>query len=86
MNEGNFLEVDWSSADIVYLCSVLYPADVMEGIADKCSLLKPGSRLISLKEMPLRPACYRLVAACHSRFSWGLHEVLFYRIMGQDDG
>ena len=75
---GNFLEVDWSAADIVFFASVLYPVEVMDGVADKCQLLKPGSRVVSLREMPERPF-YKLYAACHARFSWGVHEVLFYR-------
>ena len=71
------MEVDWSSADIVFFASVLYPVEVMDGVADKCELLKTGSRLVSLREMPIRPFL-KLQAACMARFSWGVHEVLFY--------
>ena len=71
------MEVDWSSADIVFFASVLYPVEVMDGVADKCEYLKTGSRLISLREMPARPF-YRLDSTCMARFSWGVHEVLFY--------
>ena len=69
--------MDWSTADIVFFASVLYPVEVMDGVADRCGLLKVGARLISLREMPPRPF-YKLEAACSARFSWGVHEVLFY--------
>ena len=60
------LEIDWSNADIIYASSICFPDEVrfflheflfmniqlVEGIADKCKLLKKGSRILTLKSLP----------------------------------
>lgn len=75
---GDILEIDWSSADIIFFASVLFPVDALEAAADQMARLKPGTRIISLREMPKRDYL-TLEAACFVRFSWGIHEALFYK-------
>ena len=75
--EGDILEIDWSGADIIFFASVLFPVEALEKAADQMSRLKQGARIISLRELPKREFL-RLTAACFVRFSWGIHEALFY--------
>lgn len=77
--QGSFTELDFSEADVVNYCNVLFPDFVQEEVADKFALLKEGSRIICLKYLPERPYL-KLEATCTSKFSWGLHEVLFYSV------
>lgn len=70
--EGSFTQIDWSTSDITFLASVYFPDEEFEKIADQIALLKNGSRLISLKEIPQR-SYIKMYAACRARFSWGLH-------------
>ena len=54
--EGDILKVDWwTNGDIIYGATLLFPDELLSAIADKAELMKPGSRFISLKELPERP-------------------------------
>jgi SAM-dependent methyltransferase len=44
--QENFLNVDWSNADVVYACATCFTADLMYEILKKIMLLKNGSRII----------------------------------------
>ena len=77
---GDMLEVDWFDADIVYFSSVCYPEFLIDGVLDRFVNLKKGSRIISLKPLPMRPYM-EIKASLKVRMSWGLHQVTYYRIV-----
>ena len=68
--QGDMLEVDWSNADIVYASSICFPDSLVEGIADKCTKLNKGSRIISLKNFPVRDYL-RLDYILKLKMTWG---------------
>lgn len=78
---GDALDLDFRDADIVFICSVMFPDWVMEHLASKASLLKPGSRIITFKPLGkpefhqlgvlLEPASWK-----KSDCMWRIYEVL----------
>lgn len=76
--QGDMLELEWwSQADIVYASSVCFPDSLVDGIVDKCALLKPGSRVITLKKF--RVVDYlRLDYALQLKMTWGKCQVIIY--------
>lgn len=50
--QGDMLQVDWSDADLLYLSSVCFPQELMNGIFEKTKLLKKGTKVITLKNFP----------------------------------
>jgi hypothetical protein len=50
---GDMLELDWSDADLVLANSTCFDQDLLNKIAQKCSLLKKGSWMFTLtKKLP----------------------------------
>ena len=74
---GDILTEDWSNADVILASAVCYSIEVLEAMADKCQFLKSGTRMIFLNFLPHRPYI-RLYASCKVKYSWGLHDTLFY--------
>eukprot|EP00441_Pelagodinium_beii_P012288 CAMPEP_0197702222 /NCGR_PEP_ID=MMETSP1338-20131121/124241_1 /TAXON_ID=43686 ORGANISM="Pelagodinium beii, Strain RCC1491" /NCGR_SAMPLE_ID=MMETSP1338 /ASSEMBLY_ACC=CAM_ASM_000754 /LENGTH=196 /DNA_ID=CAMNT_0043286027 /DNA_START=39 /DNA_END=626 /DNA_ORIENTATION=- len=50
---GSFLDVDFSDADIVYTWDLLFDQEMKEDIAVIAQKLKPGSRVISSRGLPI---------------------------------
>ena len=55
ITQGDILQEDWSDGDVIFASAVCYSVEVLEGIADRCRLLKKGTRLIVLNYLPDRP-------------------------------
>ena len=75
---GDMLSIDWFDADIIFFSSVCFPDFLIDGTLDLFEKLKPGTRIISLKTLPTRPYLENY-ANLKVRFSWGLHQVTYYR-------
>ena len=78
--QGDILQEDWSDGDVIFASAVCYSVEVLEGIADRCRLLKKGTRLIVLNYLPDRPYI-ELQACCKVSYSWGLQQTNFYLIV-----
>ena len=52
--EANFLEVSWSSYDVVYTCSTCYAQDQMTHIKNLAYKLKVGARIIFVDKQPFQ--------------------------------
>ena len=85
--KGDMLELDWwSTADIVYASSICFPDSLIEGIVEKCALLKKGARVITLKSFSSSeggdtPSYLRLDYTLKLKMTWGRCEVLIYTIV-----
>jgi len=81
------LELDWwSTADIVYASSICFPDELVEGIAQKCSFMKKGSRIITLKEFAKNeagdlPPYLRLDYNLKVKMTWGRCQIMLYTIV-----
>eukprot|EP00607_Mallomonas_marina_P005451 CAMPEP_0182426556 /NCGR_PEP_ID=MMETSP1167-20130531/13041_1 /TAXON_ID=2988 /ORGANISM="Mallomonas Sp, Strain CCMP3275" /LENGTH=817 /DNA_ID=CAMNT_0024608059 /DNA_START=38 /DNA_END=2488 /DNA_ORIENTATION=+ len=49
IRESDILTADWSAADVLYISSICFSDNFMQSILEKCSDLKPGTTLITLK-------------------------------------
>jgi len=78
--QGDMLAVDWSNADIVYASSICFPDSLVDGIADKCVLLKKGSRVITLKNFPPRDYL-KLEYLLKLKMTWGRCQVMIYTVI-----
>jgi len=50
--QGDMLQVDWSDADLLYMSSICFPQELMNGVFEKTKLLKKGTKIITLKNFP----------------------------------
>ncbi len=50
--QGDIAELNLCDATVIYMCSTCYPVELMKKIAEKCSNLKKGMHVISLKSLP----------------------------------
>ena len=69
--QGDMLKFDWSDADIIYLSSVVFPEELIEGLADLFKQVKKGTRIMSLKEFPER-SFLTLYATIKVKMNWGI--------------
>lgn len=68
---GDFLEVDWDEADIIFVNSTCFENSLMNCIAVKASLCKKGTIMITLtKEVP-DPDNWTLRDQFRRKMSWG---------------
>eukprot|EP00658_Telonema_sp_P-2_P042947 TRINITY_DN30908_c0_g1_i1.p1 TRINITY_DN30908_c0_g1~~TRINITY_DN30908_c0_g1_i1.p1 ORF type:complete len:301 (-),score=75.50 TRINITY_DN30908_c0_g1_i1:294-1196(-) len=76
--QGDFLEVDWSDADIVYANATRYDQELLDKIARKAEGLKSGARLI-VTTNPIESECFSLHRRGSSRVSWmgGVSQTFF---------
>ena len=77
---GNILEYDWYEADILYIAAVCFPIPFLDAIADSLANLKKGARILSLKELPIKPHLNEY-ANINTKMSWGCSKAHFYRIV-----
>jgi len=64
---GDFAEVPFDGATVIYMCSTCYSNELMEKLAEKFSHLKKGLHVVSLKQIP-------------NHASYGLELVKEYRL------
>ena len=76
--EGDFLEIDWSDADVVYANATRFDQPLMEAISKKAESLKPGARFI-ITTRPLLSDQFSLQKRGRSTVSWmgGTHQTFF---------
>ena len=73
------LKHDWSDADIIYLSVFCLPDALVSDVADLFESCKMGTRVISLKEIPVR-SFLELFATIKVKMTWGLKSVFYYRV------
>eukprot|EP00743_Colponemidia_sp_Colp-15_P007644 GILK01008270.1.p1 GENE.GILK01008270.1~~GILK01008270.1.p1 ORF type:complete len:212 (-),score=19.88 GILK01008270.1:53-688(-) len=76
--KGDFLQVDWSDTDILYLAATCFEADVLGGIVEKMPYLKSGARIISI-DKPLQSDCLTLTRDVDGDMGWGDCHIFYYR-------
>lgn len=80
--EGNFLEVDWSYADLLYICATCYAEDQMAKLRQLCCRLKPKSRILVMDKYDMGgstvDSAFRLVCSCQCETTWGIASVYLY--------
>jgi hypothetical protein len=87
---GDFLEEDWSDADVVFCCCVTFGRTLMEGIAERAArLLRPGSIFLSvgqpLPPPPSSPSCpWTLVEKVSCDFSWASCNVFIQQVTSKE--
>ena len=74
---GDIRDQDWSDADIIYISSLCFLDDLVLNIFEKCSLLKMGSRILTLKEFPAGDYL-RLISAFRLQMSWDRSDCFYY--------
>jgi len=76
LRHGDLRHSDWSEADVVYVASLLFPDDLMAELVTMMTRLRPGSRILSLKEMDSPDLV--LCAQSWYRMSWDQAKVYMY--------
>ena len=75
--QGDLRITDWSDANIIFMSSVCFLDELVQDIVTKSSSLKPGSRILTLKELP-EPSAWTLQNIFRVRMSWGRCDCFFY--------
>lgn len=75
---GDIFKDDWSDADIIFVASVCFSAELMEMFSDACSRLKKGTRILFMNTLPTGRPYLKEVASWRGYFTWGLHMTKFY--------
>lgn len=78
LKQGNFLEVDISDADIVFMNSTCFQDDLMELLEVKLETLKPHAHIISLSKALKSPAFHQYKHKMYE-FSWGQATAFYHR-------
>jgi len=73
--KGDMLLEDISDADVIYLGSTCYGKGLMDGLVSRFQLLKNGTRILSLKDLPPQtnqeaPVYIHKVAETFHKMSW----------------
>ena len=55
IQHGDLLKTDWSEADILYVSSVCFSEEMLEGIDEMSNEWKIGTRMILLRLLPANP-------------------------------
>ena len=50
LDQGSFLTLDWSDADVVFTDSVMFSPETMAALSDRARALKEGARIVSKKK------------------------------------
>lgn len=76
-------ESDFSGADVVYIYGTTWSDALIEKIAEKCSVLKPGAKVVTVSYLllPYSPVgIFEVVDQFTAPFLWGEAEVFVQRI------
>ncbi|OMJ75708.1 hypothetical protein SteCoe_25082 [Stentor coeruleus] len=74
---GDIKTHDWSEADIVYMSSLCFLDDLIEAIFAKSQGMKKGSRVLTLKELPI-DSNWALSQYFRVLMSWGHSDCFLY--------
>ncbi len=84
MDQGSFLEFDWTDGDVVFANSTCFDDALMTQMATCAERLRPGSVFVSFtKSLPSR--CFEIIERRRYRMSWGPATVFIQRRL-TDDG
>lgn len=75
----NFLEIDFSDADIIYVAATCLENSTWEKLINKMANLKPGSRII-VATKSIHHANFELIYQGIELMSWGLCPLTIYKI------
>jgi SAM-dependent methyltransferase len=76
--QADFLTIDFSDADIVFINAACFLGETWQAILHKLMQLKPGTRVIlGAKQLP--PTYFRLLEANLRYMSWGIAKVSIYQ-------
>jgi hypothetical protein len=71
--EADFLQVDWSHGDLVFLNSTCYSPALMASLSAQAERLRPGALVVSLTKalQPPNPDTFELLSKRKYQMSWG---------------
>ena len=73
IKHGDLLKTNWADADILYISSVWFSDEMLEGINEMSNSLKVGTRIITLRTLPPNPK-WKTLKSYRSKMSWGSSE------------
>ena len=73
---GDLLKTDWSDVDVLYVSSVWFSDEMLEGIDEMSNSCKKGTRMITLRQLP-RNENWKNLRTIRVKMSWGPSEVYF---------
>ncbi len=76
--QGDFLEVDFSDATVIFINATSFTAEFWQLIINKLDTLPIGVRII-VTSKKLTPPCYQLLEAKMYLMSWGWNSVYIYQ-------
>jgi len=79
MRTGDMLEEDFSDADVIFLSSLCFSDDLMQGLLKRCSGLKSGSFVITLKIFDGYQDCFHLEKIENVKMNFGLNSCYILR-------
>jgi hypothetical protein len=75
---GDFLESDWSPADVVFCNGTCYDIDILEPLYKKAEKLRPGA-IFALTTHKVTSVLFELLHECVVGASWGSATLRIYR-------
>lgn len=82
--ESDFLQIDWSNADCVFLNSTCYSPSLMQSISEQAERLRPGAIVVSLTKALTSPR-FAILSKQKKQMSWGISTVFVQRRQGEGD-
>lgn len=75
---GNILDIDYSTADVVFMNSTCFQEDLMQALIEPVNKMKPGAILITLSKTMNSPA-FEQYKQITFEFSWGQGTAFYHR-------
>jgi SAM-dependent methyltransferase len=76
--QDNFLKVDFSTADIVFINATAFKGPTWDNLSKLLKLLKPGSRVI-VTSLKLKAPDFELIYSANEVMSWGFCSVRIFK-------
>ncbi|OAI48476.1 hypothetical protein AYO45_04955 [Gammaproteobacteria bacterium SCGC AG-212-F23] len=77
--QGDFLQIDFSDADVIYLHATTFSADLWQQLIVKLTTLKPGTRFITItKRLP--ETHFQLLHEQPLQMTWGEASAFIYNL------
>ena len=70
---GDILKEDWINADVVYISSICFPEELINGIIKKAKGLKNGTRIISVIQW--NDKNFKTIYKGNIMMTWGITEI-----------
>jgi len=72
--KGDMRKIDWSDADVIYTSSICFPEDLIKDMVEIGKKLKPGTRIITLKNWG-ESEIYKTLNYFKVKMTWGKNGV-----------